>query len=163
MTRNPRPPSPMRAASFNASLNEMARCHSQRIGRDVHFTELEYGTGLMLTAAFAAYQLGFVWWLESLRASLEFQPPFFFEAGGISISVLGAVRVALLCLGLAATIGWASGLRLYAVLFVVGALCGAGLMNLPLTLALLTLPVVIVATEEALAAVPMTLKARLVK
>ncbi len=37
-----------------AILSEMARRKSEQTGREVKFTELQYGTGLMLTAAFAA-------------------------------------------------------------------------------------------------------------
>jgi sodium-dependent dicarboxylate transporter 2/3/5 len=37
-----------------AILSEMARRQSERQGREVRFTELKYGTGLMLAAAFAA-------------------------------------------------------------------------------------------------------------
>ena len=37
-----------------AILTEMARLQSQRTGREVRFTELKYGTGLMLAAAFGA-------------------------------------------------------------------------------------------------------------
>lgn len=37
-----------------AILSEMARRQSEQTGREVKFTELKYGTGLMLTAAFAA-------------------------------------------------------------------------------------------------------------
>ncbi len=37
-----------------AILTEMARRQSERTGRTVHFSELPYGTGLMLAAAFAA-------------------------------------------------------------------------------------------------------------
>jgi solute carrier family 13 (sodium-dependent dicarboxylate transporter), member 2/3/5 len=37
-----------------AILSEMARMQSKRSGREVNFTELPYGTGLMLVAAFAS-------------------------------------------------------------------------------------------------------------
>lgn len=37
-----------------ALLSEMARLHSRRSGREVKFTELRYGTGLMLIASFAS-------------------------------------------------------------------------------------------------------------
>ncbi len=37
-----------------AILTEMARLQSQRSGREVHFTQLPFGAGLMLTAAFAS-------------------------------------------------------------------------------------------------------------
>lgn len=38
----------------SAILSEMARCQSQAHGREVEFTHLKYGIGLMLTAAFAS-------------------------------------------------------------------------------------------------------------
>ncbi len=37
-----------------AILSEMARQQAQQTGREIHFTQLKYGTGLMLTTAFAA-------------------------------------------------------------------------------------------------------------
>jgi solute carrier family 13 (sodium-dependent dicarboxylate transporter), member 2/3/5 len=69
-----------------AILSEMARRQSVVLGRAVHFTELRYGTGLMLIAAFAASVGGLgtpvgtppnLIGIAHLRKILEIEIPFF--------------------------------------------------------------------------------------
>jgi polyferredoxin len=59
----------------------------------------------LVTAGLACYQLGFVPWLSSLHAGLEYRIPGVSDTYGVSFSMVGTVRVALLLYGLLGTIG----------------------------------------------------------
>lgn len=57
----------------------------------------------LVTAAFACYQLGYVPWLGNLHAGLEYRLTETGDPYGISFSVMGTLRVALLVFGLFGT------------------------------------------------------------